>query len=56
MTFRFVFKLLDQYNIGGKFYSIIKSMYKNAKSCVMLSSGITESFRPGEGHQTRGHT
>jgi hypothetical protein len=44
-----LFKLLDQYNIDGKFYSIIKSMYKNANSCVKLSSGITESFRLEKG-------
>ncbi len=39
-----LFKLLEYYNIGGKFYGVIKSMYRNAKSCVKLPTGITKPF------------
>lgn len=39
-----LFKLLKQFKIGGKFYGIIKSMYRNAKTCVKLKNGITEVF------------
>ena len=44
-----LFKLLSQFNIGGKFYSIIKSMYTNAKSCVKLKQGVTEKFNVEKG-------
>ena len=39
-----LYKLLQQYNVGGKFYGIIKSMYSNAKTCVKLHNGITDKF------------
>ncbi len=39
-----LFKLLDQYQIGGKFYGIIKNMYSTARSCVKLPYGVTDTF------------
>ena len=39
-----MFKLLAQYQIGGKFYGVLKSMYSTARACVKLPDGITESF------------
>ena len=37
------------YNIGGKFHGIIKSMYDNAKSCVKLPGGVTQSLKLEKG-------
>lgn len=39
-----LFKLLDQYHIGGRFYGVIKNMYATAQSCVRLPDGITDAF------------
>ena len=39
-----LYKLIKDFKIGGKFYGLIKNMYSNAKSCVKLETGITESF------------
>ncbi len=39
-----MFKLLSQYQIGGKYYSIIKHMYHSARSCIKLPDGVTDSF------------
>ena len=44
-----MYKLFEHFNIGGKFYCIIRSMYKNAKSCVKLKEGITDTFRIQKG-------
>ena len=44
-----LFKLLKNFNIGGKFYGIIKSMYNNSESCVKLKNGITNKFRLQKG-------
>ena len=44
-----LYKLLQNYNIGGKFYGIIKSMYSNAKTCVKLQNGITPVFNLQKG-------
>ena len=39
-----LYKLISNFDIGGKFYGIIKSMYRNAKTCVKLNEGISEIF------------
>ena len=40
-----MYKLLSQYNIGGKLYGLIRSMYSNARSCVKLPDGVTQTFK-----------
>ena len=44
-----LYKLINQYSIGGKFYTMIKSMYKNAKTSVKLSDGVTNVFNLEKG-------
>ncbi len=39
-----MYKLLSQYGVGGNFYGLISRVYCNAKSCVKLPNGITQTF------------
>ena len=36
-------------NIGGKFFSLMKSMLNNAQSQIKLPDGLTSTFKLGKG-------
>ena len=42
-------KKLLNFNITGKFFNIIKSIYSNDKACIKIDNKITESFEINQG-------